>query len=43
MSAMAAGIPFDEDPESHTYVLLCEPGFEDVLPDAFVKVAAKMK
>ncbi|MCL2145725.1 MAG: DUF1697 domain-containing protein [Methanomassiliicoccaceae archaeon] len=38
VSAMLAAVPFEEDSEMHTYVFVCESGFEEVLLQEFDRI-----
>jgi len=38
VSAMLASSPFEDDPEFHTYVFVCEPGSEDGLLAEFDRI-----
>ena len=38
VSAMLAAVPFEEDAGMHTYVFVCEPGFETNLLQEFSKI-----
>ena len=38
VSAILSAVPFFEDSELHIYAFICDPGFENILLDAFGKI-----